>query len=277
MAQNVNQFAQTAVLGQADLEFNGSVISAATSVNQATALVAGQFVKVENSVGGVPKVLALAAATDGVAGVVLRNLKDASFPASARLELGLEGTVVWLNSQGAIARWSNVEAVFATNGNVAASGGINPVVGFAFDEATAANQLIRVFLRTPVGVSGNSALKTINVTATLAQINAGLVIIPGISGRQITVTNFIERVVGAFASGTSVALQSDATSVVVETTAEAGLTNGAVLTAAPTANVTLGAGFGTALPAGEGLKVVNNGAAQTVGTSIQYTVSYAQQ
>ena len=276
MGQNINQFAQTTVLGQLDMEFAGSVASMQVSANQATALIAGQPIMVENSVGGAPKVLALSSNTDTTNGFVVRNLKDPNFPAFARVEVAMDGSVMYLNSGAAINRFSAVEAVQGTPGNVIAWGGVNPVVGFAYDEATGANQLIRVFIKPPVAGGQASLLKTVNVTATLAQINAGLVLIPGATGKKITVSNVVQRVLSNFATGTSVNLQSDATSVIVEAAAESGLTSGAVLTSAPTANVTLGAGFATPLPAGEGLKVVNIGIAQTGGTSIQFTVSYTQ-
>lgn len=275
MTQNVNQFAQAPVLGQMDLQFQGSVVTAMVSKNQATALVAGQPVKVEDALGGIPAVLALAAASDAVSGFLARNLKDQNFPTLSRAEMAMDGSVMYMVASAAIARFGAVEIDFATAGNVKPSGGINPVVGLAFDKAVNVGDLIRVLIRVPSTATGANG-RVANVTATLAQINAGLVVIPGALGKKITITSVVQRVIGAFASGTSVNLQSDATSVIVEATAEAGLTNGAVLTTAPTANVTLGAGFATPLPAGEGAKIVNIGAAQTVGTSIQFTISYTQ-
>ena len=272
---NINQFAQTTVLGQLDLEFAGSVASMQVSANQATALVAGQPVLVENSTGGAPKILALSSNTDTANGFVVRNLKDANFPAFARVEVAMEGSVMYLNSGGAINRFTAVEAVQGTPGNVIAWGGVNPVVGFAYDEATASNQLIRVFIKLPTPGASSNALKTINVTATLAQINAGLVLIPAATGKKITVTNYVARVLGTFLTGTSVELESGTTAVAVTTLAEAGLTTGAVLLPS-SGNITLGAGFAAALPASENLSVVNNGTAQTGGTSIQFTITYTQ-
>jgi len=245
------------------------------SANQATALVAGQPVLVENSTGGAPKILALSSNTDTANGFVVRNLKDANFPAFARVEVAMEGSVMYLNSGGAINRFTAVEAVQGTPGNVIAWGGVNPVVGFAYDEATASNQLIRVFIKLPTPGASSNALKTINVTATLAQINAGLVLIPAATGKKITVTNYVARVLGTFLTGTSVELESGTTAVAVTTLAEAGLTTGAVLLPS-SGNITLGAGFAAALPASENLSVVNNGTAQTGGTSIQFTITYTQ-
>lgn len=274
---NVNQFAQIPVLGQLDLETQGTVFTGATSVNQATALVAGQPVTVENSGGGVPKVLALASAAVAANAVVVRNLKDSNFPASARVELAGDNTVIWLLSNGAINRWAAVEADVSTPGNVGPALGVNPTLGIAFDQATGTGQLIRVLLQLPkIGASAGGGLRSAIFVATLAQINAGLILIPGVAGKKITVTNYVARVVGAFTTGTSVELEStNASPVAVTTLAEAGLTNGAVLLPS-SGNTTLGAGFAAQLGSGDGLQVVNNGSAQAGGTSITFTVSYFQ-
>lgn len=280
MTLNINQFAQTSVQGQLDLEFAGSVLTAQVDAAQVTPLIAGQFVKGATTTKGLPKVIAVAANSDASFGVVVRNLKDNNFPALAQVEVALFGSVIWLTSAGAITRFASVEQVAATPGSVVSSGGTNPVIGFALDGASGSGQLMRVFLQAPfaaVDASLNGAVRTVNVTATLAQINAGKILIPAAAGQSITVLNYIGRVVGAFAAGTSVELEStNGTPVAVATIAEAGLTNGAILTPAES-HTTLGAGFGVPLGVGDGLQIVNNGSAQTTGTSIQFTITFTQQ
>jgi len=275
----VNQFAQTPVLGQMDLEFQGSVFTAAVSTSQATALVAGQPVYVENSAGGVPKVLALPNAATVAVGVVARNLKDQSFPENSRVEIAADNSVIWMNSNAAITRWAAVENDTSTAGNVGPAGGINPIMGIAFDEATAANQLIRVLVKPPLplGAVGVTYAKTAILTATLAQINAGLVLIPGVTGKKITVTRFFANVTGNFATGTAVELEStNASPVAVATLAQAGLGTGDQLSDASASNVTLGAGFGAQLGSGDGLQVIHTGSNFTGGTSIQFVINYVQ-
>lgn len=279
MSLNINQFAQTPVQGDPDLGFRGSVISCSVSPNQATPLVPGQIVKLDTTINprsATPAVIGLASASDTSFGVVLRNFKDQNYPANARVEIGCDATVVYMTADTANFTILPAGAVEADIGNntVLASQGINPTIGFALDGVTAAGSLFRVWMRPPV-FSTPTQIKTASFTATLAQINAGLILIPGVAGKKITISNVIARVVGAFATGTSVELESSTTAVAVETIAEAALTNGAVLF--PTsANVTLGAGFAAALPVGEGVSVANNGSAQTAGTSITYTITYSQ-
>lgn len=276
---NINQFAQTTVQGQIDLEFAGSVVSAQVDAAQATALVAGQAVKLATTNGGTPKVIGLAANTDQSFGFVVRNLKDANFPALARCEVAMFGSVMYMTSGGAITRGASVEVVQSTN-KVITSAGTNPVVGFAYDGATTTDQLIRVFLQAPfsavdASLTNRAQIKTI--TATLAQINAGAVLIPGVAGQKITLVDYAARVTGNFATGTAVILEStNGTPVLVTTLAEAGLTDGTLLRPA-SANTTLGAGYSTPLGSGDGLQVVNSGAAQTAGTNIAFTLTYVQQ
>jgi hypothetical protein len=184
---------------------------------------------------------------------------------------------MYMVASAAIARFGYVEIDFSTVGNVNPSAGINPVIGFALDEAVNVGDLIRVYVEVPSsGNSSKSAIKSVTVTATLAQINAGLLLIPGVTGQKINVVDYTARVTGNFATGTSVELEStNASPVAVSTIAEAGLTTGAILKPS-SANTTLGAGFSTPLGTGDGLQVVNNGSAQTVGTSITFTLNYTQ-
>lgn len=275
MPINQNQFRMIPVAGQVDQQFTGTITSAQVSKNQSAGspLVAGQAVRIEDSAGGVPKVLSLALDTDAIFGVVTYNSKDISDGPGAALELAMEGSVIYMTAGGAIARGARVQYNTATN-KVTTQGGVLPAIGFAFDKAAADGDVIRIYITATNAGLANGAQKVATVVATLAEINAGKVLIPGATGKQILVSNFVERVTGAFTTGTSVDLVAEtttATKVVVN--AEAGLTNGAVLIPG-SANTTLGAGFGAPLPAGEGLKVVNVGAAQAGGTSISFTITY---
>ena len=280
MTLQQNQFAQTPILGQLDLDGGPeNVISCLVDNAQATPLVPGQFVKLATTLGGPPHVIGVAADTDQSFGVACYNLKDANYPADSRVEIALFGTIIFLNSGEAITRGNSVEMVAATPGNVLVSDGVNPVVGFALDGATGSGQLIRVYIQAPFAAVDSALTNRSQITtvvATLAQINAGLVLIPGVAGQKITVSNYVARVAGNFATGTSVELEStNGTPVAVTTLAEAGLTTGAILLPS-SANTTLGAGFGIGLGSGDGLQVVNNGTAQTAGTSITFTITFTQ-
>lgn len=169
MTLNQNQFLQTPIQGQIDLEgFGSNVIAGRVSNSQAVALVPGQAVKVENSAGGAPALLALTSNADVTAGFVGYNLKDVSYPADARVEWALAGTVMYMTAGGAINRWGNVEVVYTTN-KVIAAAGTNPVAGFAFDKAAADGDLIRVYI---VNAQESGAGAISDISGLQAALNA---------------------------------------------------------------------------------------------------------
>lgn len=282
---NINSFGQTPIDGELDLTAaGGNVFSARVSNNigSGVTLIAGQAVKVDTatpgtSQDGVFPVLPLASNSDPLFGFVKYSIKDAAFAVNQRLEVATTDCVMFKTANGAINRMSAVEYDTSTN-DVIAWAGVNPIAGFAFDAAINVGDLIRVRISSPQTSASNTSQsqKVVSVTATLAQINAGLILIPGITGKKITVTNYTARVTGAFATGTAVLLESTNVSpVLVTTLAEAGLTNGAVLTPA-SGNTTLGAGFAAPMGSGDGLQVANSGTAQTGGTNIAFTITYIQ-
>ncbi len=291
MTISPNQFAMQTVQGDLDLQFLGGVITVQVSANQATALIAGQAVKLEDSAGGVPKVLALAANTESSFGFVVRNLKDQTFPAGSLMEVALQGSVMQMTAGAAIARGAKIEVVNSTK-KVITNAGTNPVAGFALDKAAADGDLIRVWVLTPsyelsqvIGdVAGLQAaldvltandvaqLQTFKVTATTAEINSGKEIVPAVTGKKIRVVNYAARVSGNFAATTSVDLQSGTAGTKVTALGVTGLTTGAILMPS-SSNTTLGAGFAADLETSQNLVVANTGSAATTGTSITFTVT----
>lgn len=270
MAQLMNQFSQAPVKGALDLPGIGDVVSGMVYSSEAVALVPGQGVKIVDSAGGVPKFTATTVDGDIPFGFVIGNLKDISYAASDRVEIALPGAFMWMEAGAAIARGAAVEAVVATQ-KVITSAGANPVIGQAFDKAAADGDLIRVWIKDSALLL--DGLQVVTVTATLAELNAGKILIPATPGYKIQVSDYIARVTGAFTTLTSADLQSSTTGTKVTALAQAGLTNGAILR--PTSsNTTLGAGFGAPLESGEGLKLVNVGTAAAGGTSIAFTITY---
>lgn len=200
MSLNQNQFAQLPIQGQMDLEgFGSNVLAARVSHSLGTALVPGQAVKVENTAGGPPVITALTANSDIPAGFVPFNLKDISYPADARAELAIGGSVMYMTAGGAVARWGQVEVVYTTN-KVIASAGTNPVCGFAIDKAAADGDLIRVYIEnaqevtTSIGaISGlQAALNALQAPVlptefetSITTVGAGVLTAAGLVGKLI--------------------------------------------------------------------------------------------
>lgn len=149
-SQAPNAFAQSAQLGMIDLRFNVNTVAVQIDASQATALYAGSPVKMVDSAGGVPKVVGCAADADEVLGFINFDIKSQSFVAGQAAEISMSGNVMYLYATAAIARGVQVCLDLAGNGVKAVSGsGGEDIVGWAYDKASAAGALIRVFIKTP--------------------------------------------------------------------------------------------------------------------------------
>lgn len=151
MTISQNQFAMAPIQGQLTLQLNTNVIPCQVDSSQVADLVPGQAVKMVDSSGGVPKVIAVASDADDVFGFVDYSIKDASYPAGARVEISAyQDNVMYMTAGAAIARNGQVAVVVASKKvipAVAASG--KRIVGRALDKATADGDLIRVVIMLP--------------------------------------------------------------------------------------------------------------------------------
>lgn len=112
------------------------------------------------------------------------------------------------------------------------------------------------------------------VTATIAEINAGKILIPAVTGKKIRIVDIDAKVAGNFATGTSVEVEdSNGTPVVALSYAVAALTDGSFLEA-DTANVTIGAGYMADLTSGASLNITKTGSDFTGGTSVTLMIVY---
>ena len=147
----INQFQQSSIVGMIDMRFPYDTISVQIDASEAGSLSAGQAVKIVDSAGGVPKVVAITANSDSVLGVINYDVKSRVYVAGDAAEISMAGNVVFLRALAAIARGAKVVANFQTTGGVNpinGSGGEN-IVGWALDKAAAAGDIIRVKLLTP--------------------------------------------------------------------------------------------------------------------------------
>ncbi len=113
------------------------------------------------------------------------------------------------------------------------------------------------------------------VSATLAEINAGKILIPAIPNHYIVVVDFLAVVTGTFTTATSVDLVSD--SVNIASFPIAGVTNNAKLIP-ESAGTTLGAGYEPltmqTAALGDPVSVTKTGSNAAGGTSILFRLKY---
>ena len=149
--QSINQFAQAPQLGMIDMRFDYNTVAVQIDVSQVTPLFAGAAVKVVDSADGVPKVVGCAANSDEVFGTINFDIKTVSYVAGVGAEISMAGNVVYLYATSAISRGARVQLDLSTNGGVTALVGSSgaDIVGWAYDKAVSAGQLIRVFLLVP--------------------------------------------------------------------------------------------------------------------------------
>lgn len=149
---NPNQFQQSSIVGMLDLRFNPNTVAVMIDVSQSGVLYAGQAVKIVDSAGGVPKVIACTADADAVLGFINYNIKNIGFSAGDACEISMNGNVQFLYATAAIARGAKVVSKASQTiggvGPISGSGG-ECIVGWAFDKAANAGDLIRVMVQTP--------------------------------------------------------------------------------------------------------------------------------
>ncbi len=150
MTQLSNQFAQTPQLGQLDLSFNTTTVSCQIDTSESGTLVPGQSVKLVDSAGGVPKVIACAADADTVFGFINYQMKQSGYVAGDAVEISTGyGNVMYLRATAAIARGALLKQAVASTGGVLTATAGAKIVGWALDKAAADGDLIRVFVNAP--------------------------------------------------------------------------------------------------------------------------------
>lgn len=119
-----------------------------------------------------------------------------------------------------------------------------------------------------------NSLRTVEGQLTTAEVNAGKVVVPGHTGRTLTVVDaWVRAIGGAAGSNTSVDVTDSVTGTIVAVFTRAGLTQNAILRAG-TATTGVAANLGASLGAGQGIKVANVGTAMDTATALDYCISY---
>lgn len=149
--QNPNQFVQAPYPGMPAFLPSWGTLAAVVDASESGTLVAGQFVKLLDVAGPVKKVVACDDDEESAYGVIAYNAKNAGFVAGMACEVLSLQSCVWLYAAEAIACGEEVVVNVGTVASVAAASGHSDsnIVGWAYDKASAAGQLIRVWLTSP--------------------------------------------------------------------------------------------------------------------------------
>lgn len=124
-----------------------------------------------------------------------------------------------------------------------------------------------------IDLSGNKVFSAGSVV-TIAEVNAGKVLVPVVPGRTYRVVAIFMKFAGSWAACTDIRVGDTAgTPVDILTVAQAQATDGAVHSEDVGTN-TLGAGFGVDLTVSKGIQVYKTGSAATTGTSVSIRLLY---
>ncbi len=149
-ALTMNSFQQTVIAGMVDLHLSPNTVSVQFDTTQSTKVYFGQAVKLVDSIGGIPKVVACSADSDEVLGFVNYDAKTQYFEANSLAEISMKGNVMYMYALGPIGRGKQVQYSATPNGVTEAVGSSGKaLVGWAYDKATASGQLFRVYIETP--------------------------------------------------------------------------------------------------------------------------------
>lgn len=150
---SMNQFGLSVKKGQVDLRSGQPTLSVQIDSSEAGTLVPGQAVKIVDSKGGIPKVIAAAADTDDVFGFIVIDLKTPSYVAGDRIEIvsGRSG-FMYMEAGAAVARGAKVQIVVAGQ-KVITAVSTKRIVGSALDKAAASGDIIRVSVDLPGAIA----------------------------------------------------------------------------------------------------------------------------
>ena len=149
-SQSMNQFAQSPTRGQPDQMFNGNTISCLIDPAFVGTLYPGSPVKrIAASRGSAPVVTAVTAETDEVFGFITFDIKNPSFVAGMGANVSIKNNVLYLYATETFNAGTQLQVDLLNNGVKVADDAGDTIVGWAFDDATATGQLVRVYLETP--------------------------------------------------------------------------------------------------------------------------------
>ena len=158
---NLNQFKQSAAVGDLDLSFFGAenVITVLFDPTDTTHKVyGGQGVSLKDlgadDSSGAPIVGYRAADTASIFGVRVRSLKDAYTEGKGLMEVAIDGAVMWFKASAALNRGVKVSLVFGTPGSVQAAG-TKAYLGYTLDKVSSGG-MVRVMLRCDAVTAGTT-------------------------------------------------------------------------------------------------------------------------
>ena len=150
LSPTLNQFRISPVKGTLTQEPNFNIINCQVASDEATALVPGQAVVLDDEDSSQIIVTAATGESDELFGFVVYDVRDTEKPAKGQVRIAIVGSVMYMESQTAITRGQYLKYI-PTGQLVADQGGDTTTrLGHALDASPDTTpKLIRVYIQTP--------------------------------------------------------------------------------------------------------------------------------
>lgn len=144
--QNMNQVAQTAIKGRTSLLPAANVMSVQIDPSSIQTLYPASAVVLTTATANIPTVDKSTPAQNIFGFICWNPKKPNGWTANAKVEIALPGTIMEMESAASFNRGQILDQV-VLNDQVQSHSGYNTPIGIALDNATGANQLVRVYIQ----------------------------------------------------------------------------------------------------------------------------------
>ena len=171
----MNQFTGSQIKGLITELVSPFTLPMQVDAGQATPILPGAAVQLAATAGQGAFLVTECAASDAPIGFVAFSEKKNSYSAGDMMEVGIVGTIIYLEAAAAVTRGASLEYV-PTGVLVKTALGVNPTVGKALDSAPGANALIRVLVTSQVELSETiDGGSFVNGAISASTINASII------------------------------------------------------------------------------------------------------
>lgn len=164
---NLNQFNQTPIKGDSATKVNLNTLSVQIDPNSTNTLLPGDGVVLTTTTGAGTILVDKALASQDPLGYIFYSVKKDQFVAGDVVEIGLVGSILFVQAQGSVNRGSNLEYVpnasLLTGPLMKVAVGINPISGLSLSNGSDGD-IIRMIVIGTAAVSGTFSGGSINNT-----------------------------------------------------------------------------------------------------------------
>lgn len=205
---NLNQFNQSPIKGDSATKVNLNTLSVQVDPNSVSTILPGDAVVLTTTTGSGTILVDKATAAQTPLGFVFYSVKKDQFSAGDAMEIGLVGSILFVQANGSVNRGSNLEyvpsAVLLTGPEMKVALGVNPISGLSLSNG-ADGDIIRMIVIGSAAVSGTFTGGSINNTPIgAATPNTGNFTTVTVS--SLTVNGALGNAISVLSTGATISL-----------------------------------------------------------------------